>query len=247
MNKDGKFRKDDQYVFYLLWQKEMRELAAGVYNFLKGTRQHALTVGEFMDRVSRSDDVVEADLTTVFQCMRCSGQYWYTRRSELLCMVREYGSPSIFLTLSCAEYDNPEIDSYLRKVNKVSDSYPISRLCTEDAVSVSRLFSHQFHSFFQTVIIKGEVLGRVTDYFCKKEYQLRGVPYYHILLWIEGAPVAGTDEDELMRMKWWIQERITCRIPEEASNPELVTKYQHHKCNPYCRRKKRVKGGTFIT
>ena len=60
--------------------------------------------------------------------------------------------------------------------------------------------------------------------------------------------MAGTDEDEVVLK--WIQERITCRIPEEASNPELhqlVTKYQHHKCNPYCRRKKRVKGGTFIT
>ena len=43
--------------------------------------------------------------------------------------------------------------------------------------------------------------------------------------------------------------RITCRIPEENSNPELhqlVTKYQHHKCNSYCQRKKRV-GDTFIT
>ena len=42
--------------------------------------------------------------------------------------------------------------------------------------------------------------------------------------------------------------RITCRIPEENSNPELhqlVTKYQHHKCNSYCQRKKRV-GDTFI-
>ena len=136
-------------------------LTAGVYNFLKGTRQHALPVGEFMDRGSRFDDVVEANLTTVFQCMRGAGQYWYTCRNELLCMVREYGSQPIFLTLSCTEYDNPEIDSYLRKVNKVSDSYPISRLCAEDAVSVSRLFSHQFHSFFQSVIIKG-VLGRVT-------------------------------------------------------------------------------------
>ena len=46
-----------------------------------------------------------------------------------------------------------------------------------------------------------------------------------------------------------IQERITCRIPEEDSNPELhhlVTKYQRHKCNNYCRRRKRVKG-TYIT
>ena len=50
--------------------------------------------------------------------------------------------------------------------------------------------------------------------------------------------MAGTDEEEVVLK--WIQERITCRIPEEASNPELhqlVTKYQHHKCNPYCGRK----------
>ena len=46
LNKDGQFCKDDQYVFYLLWQKEMRELQAGVYNLLKGTRQYAMPVGQ---------------------------------------------------------------------------------------------------------------------------------------------------------------------------------------------------------
>ena len=49
LNKDSRFRKDSQYVVYLLWQKEMRETAADVYNLMKGTRQHALPVGEFMD------------------------------------------------------------------------------------------------------------------------------------------------------------------------------------------------------
>ena len=34
LNKDSRFRKDPQYVFYLLWQKELRQLAAGVYNVL---------------------------------------------------------------------------------------------------------------------------------------------------------------------------------------------------------------------
>ena len=29
LNKDSRFRKDDQYVFYLLWQKDMREISAG--------------------------------------------------------------------------------------------------------------------------------------------------------------------------------------------------------------------------
>ena len=82
---------------------------------------------------------------------------------------------------------------------------------------------------------------------CDKEYQARGAPHYHILLWIDEAPVAGTSSDD--EVLQWIQARITCRIPEENSNPELhqlVTKYQHHKCNSYCQRKKRV-WDTFIT
>ena len=54
-------------MFFLLWQKELRELAAGVYNLLKGRRQHVMPVGEFMDRVSNSDENVEANLSTVFR------------------------------------------------------------------------------------------------------------------------------------------------------------------------------------
>ena len=50
-HQDSRLRKDDQYVFYLLWQKEMREISAGVYNLLKSTRQHAMPVGEFVDSV----------------------------------------------------------------------------------------------------------------------------------------------------------------------------------------------------
>ena len=107
--------------------------------------------------------------------------------------------------------------------------------CTEDPISVSRKFSQKFHDFFQKVIVKGKVLGSVAHFFYKKEYQARGAPHYHILLWIEDAPIAGTDEPEdVLR---WIQNRITCRIPEEDSNPELhqlVTKYQSHRCSGYC-------------
>jgi len=44
LNKDSRFRKNPQYVFYLLWQKEMRELSAGVYNLLKSTRRQHMSV-----------------------------------------------------------------------------------------------------------------------------------------------------------------------------------------------------------
>ena len=74
----------------------------------------------------------------------------------------------------------------------------------------------------------------------------RGAPHYHILLWMDGAPTVGKEDPE--KVLRWIQERITCRIPEEESSlklHQLVTKYQYHECSEYCQHRKKVKG-TFI-
>ena len=114
-------------------------------------------------------------------------------------------------------------------------------------MSVSRKFSMKFHAFFQTVLKKGEVLGTVDHFYWKKEYQARGAPHYHALLWIKDAPVIDKDDpDDVLK---WIQERITCHIPDKKSDPELhnlVTRYQMHKCSSYCKRKRKV-GSVYIT
>ena len=78
-------------------------------------------------------------------------------------MIREFRCSTLFLMLSCAEYNSVKIYRYLRKVSQVADSYPIERLCIEDPISVSQ----KFHDFFQTVLIKGGVLGEVTHSFWK--------------------------------------------------------------------------------
>ena len=43
------------------------------------------------------------------------------------------------------------------------------------------------------VILQRGVLGKVEQYYVKKEYQMRGAPHYHILLWIEIATVVRID------------------------------------------------------
>lgn len=51
------------------------------------------------------------------------------------------------------------------------------------------------------------------------------------------------------RVLAWLQERITCRIPDRDTDPDLhrlVTRYQLHKCNAYCKRRRKC-GRTFIT
>ena len=130
-----------------------------------------------------------------------------------------------------------QIYQYLRTVNNVPQSYNIVRLCTEDPISVSRQFSYKFHDFFNIVIMKWAVLGTVDHYYLKKEYQMRGAPHYHIVLWIRDSPVLGRDSPE--KVLSFIQERITCHIPDSKTSPDLhalVTKYQMHKCNAYCKR-----------
>ena len=153
-------------------------------------------------------------------------------------MIREFGPPTFFLTFSCAEYEAADIANYLRKLNKVPPSYIISKICTEDPISVSRKFTSRFNAFFRKVILNGGVLGDMTHYYWKKEYQARGAHHYHVLLWIDGAPVIDRDDPEDVLS--WIQERITCHISDKESNPELhrlVTRYQMHKCSAYCKRK----------
>ena len=102
----------------------MLELSSCIYNTLKSGNpvSSGITARDFVQGIESSDQQVEANLNTMFQSVRGSKQYWYLRRSEVLCMIREWGSPALFLTLSCAEYNSPEISRYLHKVNNVSDT-----------------------------------------------------------------------------------------------------------------------------
>ena len=74
-NKDSRFRKDPQYVFYLLWQKEMRELSSGVYNLLKSTRRQSMSVSMLLEQVNTSDEQLEARLSTMLQSIRGTKQF----------------------------------------------------------------------------------------------------------------------------------------------------------------------------
>jgi len=247
LNRDSRFRKDPQYVFFLLWQKEMRELAAGVYNLMKSSKTMPMSVTKLLHQVQTSNEQLEANLSTMLQTVRGTKQYWYRKKGDLMCMVREAGPPTLFLTFSCAEYEAPDIIDYLHIVNDVPENYNRGRLCIEDPISVSRQFSQKFHAFFQQIIVKGQVLGIVDHFFWKKEYQARGAPHYHVLLWIRDAPVIGVDDNS--KVLQWIEERITCEIPHKETDPELhelVTRYLLHRCSAYCRRRRKC-GNRFVT
>ena len=47
---------------------------------------------------------------------------------------------------------------------------------------------------------------------------MRGAPHYHIVLWIRDSPVLGRDSPK--KVLSFIQERITCHIPDSKTSPD---------------------------
>lgn len=86
--------------------------------------------------------------------------------------------------------------------------------------------------------------GEITHYFYRIEYQTRGTQHVHMLLWAKDAPKSDADENTIVR---YIDDHVTARMPDEASEPELhrlVNRHQLHweKHSKTCSREVRYRG-----
>ena len=75
LNKDSCFRKNPEFVFYYLWLKELRELSSGIYNVLKTTGKHGMSIKDFLKGVDSLNKEMEANLSTMFQSVQGTKQY----------------------------------------------------------------------------------------------------------------------------------------------------------------------------
>ena len=83
MNSDSRFRKSPEFIFYYLWQKELHELSAEIYNVLNSTARKHLSVKEFVNGVNSCDTSIEANLGTVLQSVRGTKQFWFLKKSDV--------------------------------------------------------------------------------------------------------------------------------------------------------------------
>ena len=79
------------------------------------------------------------------------------------------------------------------------------------------------------------------DHVIKIEFQMRGSPHAHCLLWVKDAPKIDRDDDSVVCK--FIDKYISARVPEakahSARDRELMTSLQRHTHSDYCRRGKK--------
>ena len=126
--------------------EELKEMSSGICNAMNKMRKRGMSAKQLLQKVDSNDKELEANLHTMMQHVRGTKQFWFLKKSKLQCLVCEWGSPTFFLTFSCAEYNSQNIATYLHKVIDVPFNYLIGKLCAEDPISVSRKFPKSFIS-----------------------------------------------------------------------------------------------------
>lgn len=129
-----------------------------------------------------------------------SVQYWASRKRELFAMIRQLGKPTVFLTISANEIRWMKLLTILLKLSK---KYPgktakdlnTSERCTlvsDDPVTCCIYFYKLVGSLMKMLKSKQSYnpFGKyfVKDYFLRIEFQHRGSPHAHILLWLNDDP-----------------------------------------------------------
>ena len=112
------------------------------------------------------------------------------------------------------------------------------RLIQSDPVTCARHFDYQFSQFLKHCLMSSAApLGKIADWFYRFEYQQRGSPHIHMLIWLEDAPVFGCDDDHDVTS--FIDKIITCEKRKNDPALELLVNRQiHQHCQTCCKKSK---------
>jgi hypothetical protein len=138
------------------------------------------------------------------------------------------------MTLNPKENDWKElIDAYQKVYPNVKvDRSNIYKMIQDDPAIFSEHIDLRVRTMFKHLQEKnGPFKGKIKHYWYRLEYQNRGYPHVHCLLWLDGAPVAGKDSPQ--EVLSYVSEYVCCRLPEEDETElhRLVTNYQVHNHN----------------
>ena len=180
----------------------------------------------------------------IFRQLRNSPPYLEARKKDIFAMIRQLSLPTWFISLSAADTRWTDLLKMLAKLNNDEELTNTdienmtwqekTKLVQKDPVTCSRYFDHRVNEFLSTVLKSNcEPIGKVKDYFYRVEFQQRGSPHIHMLVWVENAPTLETNsEDEIVQ---FVDQYLTCSA-EKNETLELV-KLQTHKHSRTCRKK----------
>ena len=189
--------------------------------FLKHN-QSKLRIADYqslVDAIEQNEDLDRIGKVTILPSTFIGGYRWFSEmKHDGYALVKFFGKPDLFITFTC-NLKWEEIQRELRNQQSATDRQDL----------IARVF-HLKVNLLMDVIVNKQIFGKIRSHMRTFEWQKRGLPHVHILLWMEDR----IDPDE-------IDNFISAEIPDEEFDPELfriVTTFMlHGPCghfNPHC-------------
>ena len=107
----------------------------------------------------------------------------------------------------------------------------------EYPVTPARMFQYRLDAFVITFLkSSAQPIGEVVEYVIRIEFQARGSPHAHTLIWIKDTPKLGYADEA--HVKAFIDKYISCSLPDnDQALRDLVEGLQIHHHSPTCCRK----------
>ncbi|GJW16859.1 DNA helicase [Tanacetum coccineum] len=147
-------------------------------------------------------------------------RYMYAHYLDALAICRIHGNPSFFITFTC-NVKWPEITEYM-------DDFP-GLTTTDRADIVDHVFEMEIRQFVKYQR-DAKPFGKIIAVLYTVEFQKRGLPYCHTLVWIDESSRVQMDED--------IDAYISVKLPSKDIDPEcyrIISEFMiHGPCGLVC-------------
>ena len=248
---DGRFARDLDYLFVAQYIVEAKQVLDDGNNFAwkqKPSRQ--FTASQARDQTVLSQYVRKDKAYCFMKNIRASPPYYQRTFYDLLAMIRQLGTPTWFFTLSAADLKWPDMIQLIAKqygVHYSDDEVAAlsfdekSNWLKRNPVTAPRHFHYRLNTLFQEFLRStSKPLGEIIDYAIRIEFQARGSPHAHCVIWVKDTPEYGVDHDS--EVCDFIDQYVSCQVPkEDCKLKELVLLLQKHKHSSYCKRNQKCR------
>ena len=195
---------------------------------------------EYLDKLVNLDEGYY-----IFRQLRNSPAYLQSRKKDIFAMIRQLSLPTWFMSLSAADTRWADLLKMLAKLNNwvsYTDKdleeltwQEKTKLVQKDPVTCSRYFDHRVQEFLNIFLKSNcEPIRKLRDFFYRVEFQQRGSPHIHLLVWIDNAPSLEKNSEE--EIGQFVDKYLTYSVNNEET--AHLVELQTHKHSKTCRKKK---------
>ena len=232
---DRRFARNASNIFYKMRKMHCQTVCSAANMTVRKANAGTVTAKQLLDPFDKEyiclHDLGYLNLDT----LRTSPDYKAKMKRDIFAMIKQCGKPCWFLTLSSADSKWTELTQMLYEVatgktisaKEAEDLSSVEKaeLIANDPVTCARYFSRRVGLFLEGVVMKTEILGVITDFAGTDEFQAKGSPHVHLILWCPEAPVFEQTDDQ--NVIDFVTKYLTTDISKVAPDLGNVQRHRH--------------------